>query len=205
MSDGVAERTGSVELLQWHVEQLRMVADQLGDPCDTLLDAGEAAACVHAITTTSARALRALAAWHSSHAAELFDHEGDAEQDVAVDVRASAAGLRAFAGELEGVAGSHEDLIDDLRRWTHRAVCEVEADEVDDLDEYYAVVVVERASPNVELIERRYTREDVARSYARQLAQTGPPTHVYRVVPVLEGERLEHVAQWAGEGYFGDS
>ncbi len=205
MSDGVAERTGSVELLQRHLEQLRMVVDELGDPCDTLLDAGEAAAYLHAITTTSARALRALAAWHSSHAAALFDHEGDAEQDVTVDVRASAAGLRAFAGQLAGLAGRHDHLIDDLRRWTHPAVYEVEADEVDDEDEYYAVVVVERASPNVELIERRYTREDVARSYARQLAQTGPPTHVYRVVPVLEGERLEHVAQLAGEGYFGDS
>jgi hypothetical protein len=204
MSDSVADRRGSVELLEWHAGQLRLIADRLGDPCDTLLDAGEAAACVHAITTGSVRALRALAAWQASHAAELFEHGGDAEQDATALARASAKELRAFAGELEAAALRHAGLIEDLRRLTHRAVYEVTAEEVEGEEEYYAVVEVERASASHELIHRRYTRVDVARSYAQHLAEHGSYKNVYRVVPVLEGERLPHVAQWPGGGYYDD-
>jgi hypothetical protein len=190
-----------VELLGWHASQLRLIPERLGDPCDTLLDAGDAAACVHAITTASAQALRALAAWHASHTTELFDGEGDAEHDATALVRASAKGLRAFAGELEAVALRHRDLIADLRRLTHPDVYEVTAEELEDEDEYYAVIEVQRAAASYELIHRRYTRVDVARRYAQQLAQDGSYKNVYRVVPVLDAKQLAHVAQWPGDGY----
>jgi hypothetical protein len=187
MSDSVADNP--VEQLEWHANQVRLIAEQLGDPYDTLLDGGEAAACVYAITTGSARALRALAAWHSAHDAELFDREGGAEQDATAVIRASAKELRAFAAELEAAAQRHQDLIEQLRRLVHPDVYEVQADEVDDEDEYYAIVVAEPASSGVELVHRRYTRVDVARAYARQLAHSGSYRHAYRVVPAREEQR----------------
>ena len=204
MTDNMTDGPSSVELLESQAGQLRLIAEQLANPNDTLLDAAEAAACVHAIVTSSAAALRALASWHASHAAELFEHDGNAEQDATALARASAKQLRAFAGELEAVAVRHADLITDLRRLTHPDVYEVTADEVDDENEYYAVVEVERASPNDELIDRRYTRVDVARAYAQQLAEQGSHKNLYRVVPVLEGERLPHIAQWPGASYTRD-
>lgn len=204
MTDSVTDGPNAVELLECQADQLRLVAEQLANPCDPLLDAAEAAACVHAITTNSAAALRALAGWHRSHADELFEHDGDAEHNATALARASAKRLRAFAGELEAAAARHRDLIAHLRRLTHPAVYEVAADEVNDEDEYYAVIEVERASAGHELIHGRYTRLDVAHSYAKKLAKHGSHKNAYRVVPVLEGERLPHIAQWPGGSYTGN-
>ena len=82
MTDNMTDGPSSVELLECQAGQLRLIAEQLANPNDTLLDAAEAAGCVHAIVTSSAAALRALASWHSNHATELFEHESDAEQDA---------------------------------------------------------------------------------------------------------------------------
>lgn len=210
MTDSVADQTEDpvvvdvdvcpVEHLDWQVEQLRLIARQLGDPEDSLLDAGAAAGSLFAIATIGARGLRALAAWHRSHADELFDSRGDAEQDASALVASCATRLRVFASELEDVAARHADLIDDLRQVSHHAVYEVEDDEVDDEDEYYVVVSAVRDLPDKEQVHCRYTREDVARCKARRLAEYGLPDALYSVVPVLEGERMPPVTQWSGAG-----
>jgi hypothetical protein len=120
MTDSVTDRPSTGELLECQADQLRLVAEQLANPCDPLLDAAEAAACVHAITATALRRCARLPGWHTSHVDELFEHEGDAEHNATALARASAKKRRAFAGELEAVAAGHRDLIADLRGLTHR-------------------------------------------------------------------------------------
>jgi hypothetical protein len=199
-TDSAGDGPDSVELLEWLDGQMRAITEQIDDPPDPLLDGCEAAACVHSIMTTGAQALRTLARWYASNGAGLFDQRHGAEQDATALVRASERGLRAFAKDIEAVTRRHAPLIGDLRELRHRAIYEVTLDDGDeDPDEYYAVVEVEYSSAR-ERRHRRYERLDVARDYAQRLARRGTPGNDYRVIPVIAGQALPHIAQWPGEG-----
>lgn len=163
------------------------------------MDAGEVADEVHSIAIAAAHALRALAGWYERNADQLFDEHCGAEQDAIQLARVAERQLRAFAEDLHSVADRHAPLIAELDHLSDRAAYELAFDELDDEDEYYAVVEVSYATASDQIL-RASVRLDVARYHAQRLARRGTPGNVYRVVPVINGEQEPHVAQWPGEG-----
>lgn len=174
------------------------VTARIGDP-ESAAEVAAAADYVHSIVTGAADVLSALSHWYESHAADLFDGGYGAEVDVVEDAHVAAADLRAFATRLREDAARSSVAIGPLRRFGRRALYKLEEDELEDEDEAWAVTEIDYAGAD-ETDVTVYARLDVARYAARQIARRGTPGRVYRVVPLVAGERQEHVAEWPGEG-----
>lgn len=191
-ADSLAERLARV------VGELWSIAEQIGD-AGVIVDGGEAANEVHSVTSAAAHAVRSLAGRYALNAGELFDEQRGAEHDAADLVLVAERNLRLFAEDLQKVADRHARLIAELDRLTDRAIYELAFDDLDDEEEYFAVVEVSYAKASDEIL-RAYAREDVARYHAQRFARRGTPGNAYRVVPVRKGEPEPHVAEWPGEG-----
>jgi hypothetical protein len=140
---------------------------------------------VHSIVSAAADVLGALSHWYERHADDLFDE--------------AAGTLRAFGVQLREDARRSTDALGALRRLGRRALHEIDEHELDDEDEAYAICEIDYAGVR-ETDLKLYTRLDVARHAARRIARRGQPGNAYRVVPIIAGEREQHVAEWPGEG-----
>jgi hypothetical protein len=155
---------------------------------------------VHSIVRSSAHALRALAAWYDRCSERIFDDRVGAEQDATATVAGAERALRAFAADLEAVAGRYAKLVAEVDHLDDRDLYKLTEDELAEAGEAYAVCeVIRAAAPPVRLAI--YEREDVARGEARARARSGSVGSVYRVVAVMPGAPDRTVAQWPGEGY----
>lgn len=179
-------------------EELWGVGENIGGS-EGRVDADDVADGVHSVVSAAAHALRALADWYAERSAEIFDDRQGAEQDATETALQQSAELRAFAAELQALAGRHAPLIATLDHLEPRGDHEVPPEELADEDEYYAVVEVDYAAVDEATINA-YDRLDVARYFAQRRARVGTPGNVYRVVPVIDGEPGEHLAEWPGLG-----
>lgn len=191
-ADSLPERLARV------VGELWSIAEQLGD-VGVIVDGGEAADEMRSVTCAAAHALRSIAGRYALNAGELFDEQCGAEHDAADLVLVAERNLRLFAGDLQTVADRHARLIAELDRLTERAIYELAFDDLEDEEEYFAVVEVNYAKACDEILGA-YARQDVARYHAQRFARRGTPGSAYRVVPVSSGEPDPHVAEWPGEG-----
>lgn len=174
------------------------ITERIGDP-DSAMHVAAAADHLHSITNATADVLSALAYWYDRNASDLFVEHRGAEQDANDLVKETAKELWAFARELRETAKPCSGPIGALRQYGRRALYVLEDDDVDDEDEVYAIIEVQYATADDRQVSA-YARLDVARFTAREIARCGVPGNVYRVVPIIDGDRQPHVAEWPGEG-----
>jgi hypothetical protein len=174
------------------------ITERIGDP-HSALQVADAADHVHSIVSAAADVLGALSHWYERHADDLFDENVGAEGDAQAVAREAGGALRALGAQLREDAGSSTEALAGLRRFGNRALYELDEDELDDEDEAYAVCEVDFAGGR-ETDVKLYARLDVARHAAREVARGGQPGNVFRVVPIIGGERERHVAEWPGKG-----
>lgn len=186
------------EILAELADTMWGVTTRIGDP-EGAAEIAAAADHVHSVVTGAAGVLSVLSHWYERHATDLFDDGYGAEVDAVEAASGAAAELRAFGARLREDAARSSDAIGPLRRFGRRAQYTVEQGELDDEDEAWAVCEIDYSGAD-ETDLALYARLDVARHATREIARRGVPGRVYRVVPIVAGERQAHVAEWPGEG-----